>query len=206
MTYRVLVLAAAALVAAAGAAQAGSIWAKSGARSRSIATDDTARQVGDTLTIVIRERAVIGNDTQRTMDKKSDRNAKLSGRFDPGSLGGHGKDSPSVSFNETAETKFDGSAKYDSDRSVSDSVTVVVVDVMPNGNLLVLGTRMRDADGDQQIVQLSGIVRTNDIAFNNTVRSDQVADFRVVHKAKGRENTFTKPGWLDGILNILNPF
>jgi len=50
------------------------------------------------------------------------------------------------------------------------------------------------------------VVRPSDIAFDNTVKSTKVANFRVVHKTVGRENRFTKPGWLGRFLNMINPF
>ena len=105
-----------------------------------------------------------------------------------------------------AKTKFDGKADFDSDRKVTDSVTVVVEDVLPNGNLVVLGKRTREVSGDIQAIEISGVVRPSDITFSNTVSSKQVADFHVVYRSKGQENRFTKPGWLDQLLNLVNPF
>jgi flagellar L-ring protein precursor FlgH len=83
---------------------------------------------------------------------------------------------------------------------------VVVVDVQPNGNLIVLGSRKRDVGGDIQTVEISGIVRPSDINFDNTVSSRRVADFHVIAKNQGVSDTYTDPGWLGSIFDLLWPF
>jgi len=190
--------------------QGGSIWAKSKKHSAALLTDDVARNVGDALTIVIEEHSKIENDTQRKMEKSDSRSAKVNGGFDllrgldqaTGKLFGLHK----MDFSSEADTKFDGKAELDSDRKVEDRITVTVQDVLPNGNLVVLGSRTRTVAGDSQIVQVSGIVRPSDVTQNNTVSSKQVAEFHIVYKSGGQENQFTNPGWLARILNFLNPF
>lgn len=189
---------------------AGSIWTKAASLKRAIHADDTARRVGDLLTIVIDEHSVIENDTSRGLDKQSSRSASMGGTLDLanliGAVGDRIFDFPNLDFSSSAKTKFDGKANYDSDRSVADQITVTVHDVLPNGNLVILGRRERAVSGDKQIVQVSGIVRPNDVTFTNTVRSDRVADFRICYGDRGPENRFTKPGWVARILNFLNPF
>ena len=191
-------------------AEAGSLWAKTSVRNRPLHADDTARQTGDVLTIVIDERSIIENETTRGMAKKSERNASVAGNLDI--LGAIDKFTgelfsiPDMSLDMKAETKFDGSADYDSDRKVLDQITVTVADILPNGNLVVVGSRERETAGDKQILQVSGVVRPSDIAFDNTVQSDKVAEYKIVTANKGREKRFTRPGWLDRLLNIVNPF
>ena len=193
-------------------ARAGSIWAKSTLRTRSFYTDFTARNIGDPLTIVIAEKSTIQNQTNRSMDKSTSQESSLGGDYDivdainkfTGKL--FSLRTPNLDFKADAANKFDGKATYGSNRSVDDEITVVVEDILPNGNLVVLGKRQRMVDGDLQIVEISGIVRPSDISFDNKVNSQKVADFHFVYTNKGRENRFTKPGWLNRILNLLNPF
>jgi flagellar L-ring protein precursor FlgH len=115
-------------------------------------------------------------------------------------------DFPKLDFTASGNNKFDGKANYDTDRSVIDQITVTVEDVLPNGNLIVLGKREREVAGDKQVITVSGILRPSDIKFTNTIGSSQVADFHIVYTNKGQENLFTNPGWLARILNFLNPF
>lgn len=198
------------IVIATSALQAGSIWEKSKRNSRALHSDDTARAIGDTITVVIRERSVIENGTSRDMSKKSERAAKISGKMD---LINAADDATGKLFNlrdldlkMSGETKFNGDANFDSDRSMSDQITVTVQDVLANGNLVIMGTRRRQTHGETEIIDISGIVRPSDISFNNTIVSEKIADFHVVYRHKGQENDFTKPGWLDRALNYVSPY
>ncbi len=205
-------LAAACAVLAVPAAPAlgGSIWAKASCRKMAIHADDTARRVGDSLTIVIQEHSVIDNETNRNNDKKTSRTADMTGTLDLANVlwpvGKHVFDFPRLSLDSSSQTKFDGKAAYDSERKVEDQITVTVQDVLPNGSLVILGRREREVAGDKQTIQVSGIVRPSDITFANTVNSDRVADFRITYTDPIPEKRFTKPGWLGRFLNIINPF
>ena len=193
------------------ALRAESIWGKASRHHRNMYADDTARAVGDTLTILINERSVVDNETNRNMSKDASRKAAMTGNADLKDLfspirGDKAFRWPDISFDSSFQNKFDGEAEFDTDRSVVDQITVAVEDVLPNGNLVVLGTRYRDITGEKQTVLVSGIVRPSDITFINTIASQRVADFRLVLKLDGAENLFTKPGWFDYLMNVLSPF
>jgi flagellar L-ring protein precursor FlgH len=191
-------------------ALAGSIWARGHRRTRSLVTDDVARDVGDILTIVIAERSVIDQSTNRSGAKTTDRSAQSGGTLDLanviGAVGESIFDFPRIDASAKSSNTFDGESDYDTTRIFSDQITVTVHDVQPNGNMVVLGTRTREVAGDKQTVQVSGVVRPSDISFNNTVASDRVAEFHLVHKTSGFENRYTRPGWLTRLLNIITPF
>ncbi len=209
-TRRCIIAALATALLTGSLAQAGSIWARASRRTRQLFSDDTAREIGDVLTIIIDEKSTIENETNRKMDKNTSRAASMDGTLDLANIlwpvGKHIFDFPKLDFSSSSATSFDGGADYDTDRTWTDEITVVVEDVQPNGNMVVLGRRMRTVAGDSQIIEISGIVRPSDIDFDNTVASSKVANFHIVHRTVGRENRFTKPGWLGRIFNILNPF
>ncbi len=206
----IFIIALAAVISVPCACRAGSIWAKASSSRQALHSDDTARQVGDILAIIIDEHSEIDNETSRQMSKKSSRKGKVTGgihlldKID--ALTGRLFNLTDMDLETEAETDFDGSADYDSDRSVKDQITVTVQDVQPNGNLVILGQIERKVSGDTQIVQVSGVVRPSDITFANTVNSEQVANLQISYSHRGRENRFSKPGWLGQILNFLNPF
>jgi len=196
---------------AAGAARADSLWAKAPHRTRSLIADDTARDVGDTLTIIINEQSSVENETERELERKSTRDASMSGNADLKDLvsavrGATAFRFPSITYAQDASTKFGGTADFEADRKVTDQITVLVEDVLPNGNLVVLGTRHRDVAGEVQTVQVSGVVRPSDINYSNTVLSARVADFRLVVKVEGEDNRVTRPGWWDRLWNVISPF
>ncbi|MCK5473495.1 MAG: flagellar basal body L-ring protein FlgH, partial [Planctomycetes bacterium] len=66
--------------------------------------------------------------------------------------------------------------------------------------------RQRDIAGDVQTIQVSGIVRRSDITFNNTVSSEQVANFHLVISNEGVSETYNKVGWLGQIFDTVWPF
>jgi len=186
---------------------AGSLWAKRNKDTRAPYTDDVARHIGDVLTIKISEGSKIDNKAKRDLQKQSN----LSSDFD-GKLGistAHHKiipDMPGFTMDAQASTDLQSKADYKDERKYVDSITVVVVDILPNRNLVVHGTRDRNIAGDIQTIEVSGIVRPSDISFDNTVRSEQVANFRLTMRNKGTSAAYQQPGWLGQIFNVLWPF
>lgn len=187
--------------------QAGSIWAKRDRNMRSLYSDDTARQVGDVLTIIINEASMVDNKIKRDLKKEVDRSTTWDGE-----LGIKTPDHaiwprmPGFTMSAESDNELKGKADYKDERQIEDRVTVVVEDVQPNGNLVVIGTRHRDISGDMQTIQVSGIVRPSDIWYDNTVKSEQVGNFRLVTVNRGVSETYTKPGWLGKIFDIIWPF
>jgi flagellar L-ring protein precursor FlgH len=197
--------------AGAAAAHAGSIWEKASVKAHAIHSDDTARRRGDSITVVVVERSSIANDTNRKLEKKDERTANMSGTFDPAKLfakplGKNVFTFPVLDYTSSGETKFDGKSTYGNDNSLTDQVTVTVQDVLPSGDLVIAGTRVREVDGDRQTIQISGIVRPSDIAFDNTVSSTKVANFKVAYSGKGPASQYTRPGWLARLIDLFNPF
>jgi flagellar L-ring protein precursor FlgH len=180
-----------------------SIWAKRPKSTRSIYADDVARQIGDVLTIVISEDSKIDNKAKRDMKKEADKSTTFNGQLNIDHI------LPSMpGFTMAAESanELKSKADYKDERKYADRITVVVVDILPNRNLVVMGTRHRNIGGDTQTVEVSGIVRPSDVAFDNTVKSENVADFRIVTRHGGISAPYTKPGWLGRIFDIVWPF
>ncbi len=176
-------------------AQAGSIWARRDKKMKDMYADDVARNIGDILTIKIDEDSTVDNKATRTLEKKTKRNQQFSGEVGIDHII---PNVPAVTFGIGDEytNNLDGKADYKDERSFVDYITVVVVDVMPNGNLVVAGEREREIAGDIQTIEASGIVRTEDISFGNIVESRRVGNFHLVTKNDGHSAPFTRPNWL----------
>jgi flagellar L-ring protein precursor FlgH len=134
------------------------------------------------------------------MKKETDRSTIFNG--DVGKLADLGEFGMSAQSGNELKSKAD----YKDERKFADSITVVVMDILPNRNLVVLGTRNRNISGDIQTIEVSGVVRPSDIAFDNSVKSEQIADFRIVSRNDGVSAPYTKPGWLGSIFDIIWPF
>jgi flagellar L-ring protein precursor FlgH len=202
----------AALLMAASAVSAGSIWARAHRGTRNPYQDDKARAVGDVLTIIINEKSSIETESSRTMDKSDKRGTTVTGgaKFDLlrgiDAVTGELFNLPELDVDIDSSSEFDGSSEVTTDRSFVDQMTVLVEDVLPNGNLIVLGKRTREVDGEKEVIQISGVVRPSDVSYSNDVASSRVANFHIVYKHTGRENRYTRPGWLGQILSFVNPF
>ena len=183
--------------------QAASIWAKRDKNMKALYADDVARQIGEVLTIKITEDSKVDNKAKRDLKKETDKSSSFDGKL------GIDHILPSIpGFTMDAEStnELKSKADYKDERKFIDSVTVVVVDILPNRNLVVMGTRHRNIAGDIQTIEISGIVRPSDIEFDNTVKSEQVADFRLVTRNDGISAPYTRPGWLGRIFDIIWPF
>jgi len=180
--------------------QAGSIWARRDRNMRDLYTDDVARKIGDILIIKISEKSKVDNKAKRDLQKETDKSTTFNG--DVGSFADLGEFGMSAASTNELKSKAD----YKDERSFSDRMTVVVMDVLPNHNLVVMGTRNRNIAGDMQTIELSGIVRPSDIAFDNTIESDRVGNFQIVTRNSGVAAPYTRVGWLGAIFDIIWPF
>lgn len=185
-------------------ARAGSIYAKRDqATVKAIYADDKANQIGDVLTILILEDSKIDSEVERDLSKNTSRSISVDSedifinKFKP---------IPDFGVGTSSEKSHESESDYTDERTFEDRITVVVEDVHPNGNLVVIGTRTRDVSGDKQTIQISGIVRPRDIAFDNTVPSSKVANLTLVNLTDGPSKDFNNPGWLAKILDKIWPF
>jgi flagellar L-ring protein precursor FlgH len=180
-----------------------SIWAKRNKNLKSPFTDDVARRIGDTLTIVITEESKVDNKAKRDLQKETSRSGAFEGTT---SHQGTTDSLPGFALSTESSNDLKSKADYKDERTFEDRVSVVVIDIMPNGNLVVNGTRDRSIAGDIQTIEVSGLVRPSDIAYDNTIKSQRVANFRIVTKNAGISAPYTRPGWLGRILDIVWPW
>jgi flagellar L-ring protein precursor FlgH len=183
--------------------QAGSIWAKRSKTVPSVFSDDVARNIGDVLTIKIAEGSKVDNKATTDLQKQTAQSSNFNGNLGVGHIL---PTVPGFTADAQSNNSLKGKADIQDERSFTDQVTVVVVDLLPNGNLVVTGTRDRDIAGDIQTIEVSGIVRRSDIAYDNTIKSQQVANFRIVTKNAGLSASYSQPGWLGKIINVIWPW
>ena len=191
------------VVCSASCVHAGSIWAKRDKTVKGIYADDVARNIGDVLTVKITEDSKVDNKAKRDLKKETNRSSDFDGKLNIDHVL---PKMPGFTMDAESANELKSKADYKDERSFVDRVSVVVVDILPNRNLVVLGMRDRNIAGDVQAIEVSGIVRPSDIAFDNTVKSEQVANFRIVSRNKGVAAPYTRPGWLGTIFDIVWPF
>ena len=180
-------------IAMAPMAGAQSLWGGDRGNDWGIFGDRKAHDVGDILTIVISERTTLAAQKSTTNEKSGNQNLGAGvGIFDfirAASITG------SDSFEAT------GSAT-DTNR-VTGNITVTVVEKQPNGNLVVEGKQSIWQNKDEHRITLRGVVRPDDVAFDNTVPSNKVANAMVRFDGKGPLNAKQRQGILTQIFNFL---
>ncbi len=187
---RILCLAAAEalLLAAAVCVQAASLWRDG---QDSIFSDTKARQVGDLVTVIIVER------TQATQSTEVSTGKDTSTEFGPG-LG-------ILDFIPLAKVGArDGwtvGGKNAQGGSLSARMTSRVVEVLPNGNLVIEGQQSLVVNNETQEIVVRGVIRPQDIAPDNTILSNYIADAAISYQGSGILGAQDKPGILTQILN-----
>lgn len=168
------------------------------ARNDSAFSDLRARREGDLLTVIVRESHDIklGEDFDRS--RASSLDMKLS-NFDvkPNAF------NTLPAFSGSSSESFKGSADYDKTGKFEARLTVTVVDVLPNGNLVVAGKRILRADGETKTIRVAGVVRPRDVTSSNTILSEQVANARVSFQGKGDVDRATRISPLDPLFFLI---
>jgi flagellar L-ring protein precursor FlgH len=186
---------------------ADNLWDRRDPYNSHLFYDYRARRVGDILTISIDETT--GSDAQeiRAMEKNTNADMSFGGK---GSSTALGKVLRSFAFdldlNSSSARKFDGKNNSTIDRKFTDRMSVMVVAVLPNGNIVFEGCRQRLITRELRTLRITGIVRPADINGDNVVQSQFIANLFVSYEGRGPESAYTNQGWGGRIVNKLWPF
>lgn len=185
---------------------ADSIWQRRSSRYGFLFYDIRARQIGDQLTVLIAENSAINQREQRQNSKATTASGTVSFEGDSASDNATRTGKFNVKGNDAFNRTFNGQAQFSSSRTFVDRVAVTVIDVLPNGNLVVEGHRHRVISGEKRVLRITGIVRPADITPSNTVPAEAIANFSIEYYGRGFESQYTNPGWWGRIMNVLWPF
>lgn len=161
-------------------------------RYRPLFEDRRARFVGDILTIAINEKTDAGKDASSKASKTGSASASVPNVvkmlfFKPL----QGQDVKADSSN-----KYEDKASVSSGNTFTGSITVTVVEVLPNGNLVVGGEKQVALDKDTEYVRFSGVVNPDTITTGNVVSSTQVADARIEYRTTSHIDGAEVANWL----------
>ncbi|MEO7994658.1 MAG: flagellar basal body L-ring protein FlgH [bacterium] len=167
-------------------------------------TDDTARQVGDILTVVISESTSAKRGVKTDVDKapKFTGGLLVNGFFDVLS-GLNSKIEPISALDIDPHEEFQSEASTQASGSFTGRLTVIVREVLPNGNLMIEGVRSMQINKETETLSMQGVVRPRDIRPDNTVLSSEVADVTLDYTGKGVVSRSQKNGFLHKIFNFL---
>lgn len=185
---------------------ADSIWDRRDQRAGYLFIDNRARRVGDLLTVVVREVTGASTNEERKLDKSTAESGKFNFAGKTSSNGTSRDAAAEFNANQSSDRSFNGKSEYENDRKFLDQMTVTVVDVLPNGNLVIEGYRKRVVSNETRLLRISGVVRPNDVDLKNSVESRFIANFNVSYEGTGVESKFTNQGWLGRVGNKVWPW
>ncbi len=165
--------------------------------------DQRARHVGDVITIVLQETTSASKSTSTKTTKDNAVNIGAPTVFG-GPVTYNGNEVLGASMDSTQE--FDGSGESSQSNKLTGSITATVVEVLPNGYLVVRGEKVLTLNRGDEYVRISGIVRPTDIRANNSVYSTQVADAQIIYSGAGEVADASKHGWLSRFFLAFWPF
>jgi flagellar L-ring protein precursor FlgH len=187
---------------AAGPVSAGSLWP---ADDRTFFyADHKALRVGDSLTIKVVESAKASNTADTDLSRKSANKAEITALF--GLQGALARSDLTNLIDVTADNSHKGSGATQREGKLTASLTAIVKDVLPNGNLVIQGSRSTVVNNEEQYMTLTGIVRPEDIGRDNMVLSSQIADARITFGGIGVVADKQRSGWGTWVFDWLFPF
>ncbi len=173
------------------------VWAGDFGQSSSLFTDIKAHKVGDILTVLIYESSDAATQSQTKTEK--------TGSFSTSGGPGIGPLDFIPLFGADGENKnsFDGKGQNTRTQSLRAKMSVTIVGVKENGDLVVKGSRTIGISKDKETLSLTGVVRQKDITPENTIDSYMIADAEIAYTGKGAANTGSRPGIVMRFLNWL---
>jgi flagellar L-ring protein precursor FlgH len=177
----------------------GSLWAPQ--YPLNYYADVKARNVGDIVTINIVESAKASKNATTKTSRNSGLEASWAGVFEQ-MAGNWAAGSAKVDFGN----QHDGKGETTRSSFLNAYITTHVVDVMPNGNLFIRGTRQVQVNNENQFIRVEGLVRPEDISSNNVVLSTFVAEAKIELSGQGVVSDKQQVGWLTRILDYVWPF
>lgn len=168
----------------------GSLFQK--VKANSLYSDAKARRVGDIITVNLQENTSASKKAKNEYDNETKNAVNTITGFGglPLKIG-----SQPIQFGAGATNEFSGDAKADQSNSLSGSISVNVLRVYPNGNLLIRGEKWIDLNTGSEYIRLTGIIRQEDITSSNTIVSTKVANARIEYSGTGAFHRGQQPGW-----------
>jgi flagellar L-ring protein precursor FlgH len=183
--------------------QASSLWQTG---SHSFFPDPRANHVGDVVTvdITIADAAEISNATTRARTNTD--NANLTNFFgleNPIAAAGA---NPASLVDMGSATSNAGSGSINRSETINLTLAALVTQVLPNGNLVIAGHQQVKVNTEMRDLQISGVVRTEDITSDNTINLSQIAEARIAYGGQGQITDFQQPRYGSQLFDILMPW
>lgn len=189
-----------------------SLWTKRVMANTNLFADNRARQIGDTVTVIISEKTDILGIEDNEMKAETSFSSKIDAsdlfvgrtRTDNGQPSSLNQSLPNVTGSH--DTDFGAEGEYESSRDIKFRLTAMVTEVLGNGNLLIEGKRGVSVNKESYTLRVSGIIRPIDIDENNIILSEKIANANISLLGKGFLTRNAKRGWGYRLFDVMWPF
>jgi flagellar L-ring protein precursor FlgH len=168
---------------------------------RPLFEDPRARLRGDIITIAINEKNSASRTSSSTTSKTNEVKAGV-----PAVAGLPGKFFQGANLQANSSNAFSGKGDTANDNAFTGTITVTVVNVLPNGNLVVAGEKQIGINHNLEFIRFSGVVNPVTLQAGNQVESTKVADARLEYTGKGYIDEAQRMGWLSRFFLTFLPF
>lgn len=185
-----------------------SLWQ---AGARTFFNDQRANRIGDIMTVkvAIDDSAELDNSTNRTRTGSSEvgitslfgkeealgRLLPPGGNFDPGNL-----------VAADASSNANGQGSISRQEKIELTLAATISQILPNGNLVVVGKQEVRINGELRELTVAGIVRPEDVGADNSIRHDQMAEARISYGGRGTLTAVQKPRWGQRVADAISPW
>ena len=159
-------------------------------------------QVGDIITVLLNESTQAAR-TQNTDVSRESKNSLPTG-FNT-KIGSINPFFNGIDINNNNNSSK-GAGKADQKASLEGSVAVTVVEILANGNLMVRGEKKLGLSEGTEVIQVSGVIRPEDVGPNSTVQSRRLANAQIAYRGSGDLANATKAGWGTSLMHKYWPF
>lgn len=177
----------------------GSLFSENSAMA--LFSDRKATQVGDIISVILQERTTSKKSSNVGLVKDND--IAIGGSSGDGVFFGMTPGSGNIGLRSdlVAERDFSGEAEADQSNLLTGNISVTVVDVYPNGTLLVRGEKWLRLNTGDEYIRLSGLIRPDDVSPENTVLSTKIANARIAYSGTGTFADSQEMGWISRFFN-----
>ncbi len=171
--------------------------------NRFLFEDIKARRIGDTITVVLEESTNASKSASTSAKKDTDFTTPSPTVFGKTVT----KDGREVLVMDVdSGYEFSGEGDSSQSNSLTGSITVTVVDIHPNGNLVVRGEKLLTLNQGSEVIRISGIVRPIDVTPQNTVLSTKIAAAEITYSGNGLVAESNRAGWFTRFFSAIWPF
>jgi flagellar L-ring protein precursor FlgH len=175
-----------------------------GAANASLLADFKAGRVGDLVFVDVVETNTANVTSSASRDRDSGTLGGITGAI--AAIPGNAASTVAGVVQGLGQRKFEGNGQTQRKSNVRGRITARVVEVLPNGDMRIEALKLVKINKETEQMAVTGIVRRNDLAGDNSITTVAIGDLRVEFNGKGVASADNAPGWLFRLFDKISPF